>query len=236
MPDRFGPRGVIALFIPLQNSNMQPEYEAMRPEGINNQIYRIDLSVPDRVPEAAIRVIDGALGCWPDVVAVGNSVEMRLMTPAMFDDYRAALQERIGDVPLVTATDATVAALRAVGARRIAAISPMSDAYSQSVADYYQAFGFEVPYHGGLQAGLPQDIIRLGYAEARDAFRWLDHDDVDTFLHVGGALGIADSIEALEAELGRPVVSVNVATYWRALRTIGVTDPLAGFGRLAEMA
>jgi len=235
MPDRFGPRGVIALFIPLQNSNMQPEYEAMRPQGVNNQIYRVDLSVADRVPEAAIRVIDGALGCWPDVVVVGNSVEMRLMTPAMFDDYRAALQEKIGDVPLVTATDATIAALKAVGAERVAAISPMSDAYSQSVADYYQALGFEVPRHSGLKVGLPQNIIDIGYAEARDAFRKLDRDDIDTFLHVGGALGIADSIEKLEAELGRPVVSVNVATYWCALRTIGVTDPLTGFGRLAQM-
>jgi len=235
MPDRFGPRGVIALFIPLQNSNMQPEYEAMRPPGVNNQIYRIDLSVADRVPEAAIRVIDGALGCWPDVVVVGNSVEMRHTTPAMFDDYRAALQKKIGDVPLVTATDSTIAALRAVGARRIAAISPMSDAYSQSVADYYEHFGFEVPHHGGLQVGLPQNIINIGYAEARDAFRKLDRDDIDTFLHVGGALGIADSIAKLEDELGRPVVSVNVATYWRALRTIGVDDPLAGFGRLAQL-
>lgn len=236
MPDRFGPRGVIALFIPLQNSNMQPEYEAMRPDGINNQIYRIDLSVADRVPEAAVRVIDGALGCWPDVVAVGNSVEMRLMTPPMFDDYRNKLQEKIGDVPLVTGTDATVAALKAVGAKRIAAISPMSDAYSQSVADYYQALGFEVPYHGGLQVGLPQNIINLGFAEAREAFHRLDHPDVDTFLHVGGALGIVDSIEKLEEEFGRPVISVNVATYWRALRTIGVTDPLNGFGKLAQMA
>jgi maleate isomerase len=235
MPDRFGPRGVIALFIPLQNSNMQPEYEAMRPQGINNQIYRVDLSVADRVPEAAIRVIDGALGCWPDVVVVGNSVEMRLLTAPEFADYRAALQKKIGDIPLVTAADATIAALKKVGAKRVAMISPMSDAYSQSAADFYEAFGFEVPYHCGLQVGLPQNIINLGYDEARDAFRRLDHDDVDTFLHVGGALGIADSIEKLEAELGRPVVSVNVATYWRALRTIGVNDPLTGFGRLAQM-
>lgn len=235
MPDRFGPRGVIALFIPLQNSNMQPEYEAMRPQGINNQIYRVDLSVADRVPEAAIRVIDGALGCWPDVVVVGNSVEMRLLTAPEFADYRAALQQKIGDIPLVTAADATIAALKKVGAKRVAMISPMSDAYSQSAADFYEAFGFEVPYHCGLQVGLPQNIINLGYNEAHDAFRRLDHDDVDTFLHVGGALGIADSIEKLEAELGRPVVSVNVATYWRALRTIGVTDPLTGFGRLAQM-
>ena len=39
-------------------------------------------------------------------------------------------------MPLVTATDATVAGLKAVGARRIASISPMSDAYSSNVAAY----------------------------------------------------------------------------------------------------
>ncbi len=234
MPDRFGPRGVIALFIPLQNANMQPEYDAMRPEGVSNQIYRFTLARHDRAPEAAIGAIEDALGCWPDLVAVGNSVEMRHLTPATFDDYRAALQEKIGDVPLVTATDATAAALTAMGAKRIAAISPMSDEFSKSVADYYQSLGFEVPYHTGLQVGRPQDIIKIGYAEAREAFLKLDHDDVDTFLHVGGALGIADSIEALEKELGRPVVSVNVATYWCALRTLGIADPLSGFGQLAQ--
>jgi maleate isomerase len=234
MPDRFGPRGVIALFIPQQNSNMQPEYEAMRPEGVSNQIYRFSLAQHDRVPEAAIGAIDGGLGCWPDLVAIGNSVEMRVLTPPQFADYRAKLQEKIGKVPLVTATDATVEALKTIGAKRIAAISPMSDEYSQSVADYYEAIGFEVPYHTGLQVGRSQDIIKIGYAEAREAFLKLDHDDVDTFLHVGGALGIADSIETLEKELGRPVVSVNVATYWCALRTLGISDPLSGFGQLAQ--
>ena len=39
-------------------------------------------------------------------------------------------------------------------------------------------------------------------------------------------------IEELEAGLGRPVVTVNAATYWYALRKLGVTDPMPGFGRL----
>jgi maleate isomerase len=132
-----------------------------------------------------------------------------VFSPSQFADYRAKLQEKIGEVPLVTATDATVTALKTMGAKRIATISPMSGEYSQSVADFYEALGFEVPYHTGLQVGRPQDIIKIGYAEAREAFLKLDHDDIDTFLHVGGALGIADSIEALEKELGRPVVSVS---------------------------
>ncbi len=234
MPDRFGPRGVIALFIPQQNSNMQPEYEAMRPDGISNQIYRFSLARHDRVLEAATAAVEGGLGCWPDLIAMGNSVETGAITPARFADYRAGLQEIIGDVPLVTATDATVAALETVGAKRIAAISPMSDDSARNVAAYYEALGFEVPYHAGLGIARSQDIIGIGHAEAREAFLRLDHDDVDTFLHVGGALGIAGSIEALETELGRPVVSVNVATYWRCLRMLGIGDPLCGFGQLAR--
>jgi len=234
MPDRFGPRGVFALFIPLQNANMQPEYEMLRPQGISNQIYRFTLEIPDRVPEAVLRVIKGGLGCWPDQVIVGNNVEMRIWTPDQHAEYRAQLQEAIGDVPLVTATDACVAALKTMGAKRIAALSPMSDVYSQSVQDYYQAMGFEVPYHAGLQVKKPEDIIKVSLEEALAGFRKLDHDDVDTFLHVGAALGIVDMVEELERELGRPIVSTNIATYWYALRQHGINDVLEGFGQLAR--
>lgn len=235
MTDRYGPRGVIiALFIPLQNSNMQPEYEAMRPTGVSNQIYRFSLARHDRVLEAAIGEVDGALGCWPDLVAVGNSAEMRGFNRAQFHDYRSQLQEKIGETPLVTGTEATIMALNTIDAKRLAVISPMSDEYSQYVVNFYEELGFEVPYHRGLQISRSEDIINIGINEAREAFQRLDHDDVDTFLHVGGALGIADSIETLEYELNRPVVSINVATYWCALRQLGVNEPIEGFGRLAR--
>ncbi len=234
MVDRFGPRGVIALFIPLQNSNMQPEYEAMRPDGISNQIYRFSLARHDRAHEAAIEQIDGALGCWPDLIVVGNSVEMQGESVSQFQEYRDSLQDRIGDIPLVTGTEATVKALNTVGARRLAVISPMSDKHSQAVADFYEELGFDVPYHTGLHVARSEDIIKIGVDEARDAFKRLDHDNVDTLLHVGGALGIANAVQDLEAEFGRPVVSINIATYWCALRTLGVNEPLAGYGTLAQ--
>ena len=39
-------------------------------------------------------------------------------------------------------------------------------------------------------------------------------------------------IEELEKEFGRPIVSVNAATYWYALRRHGNADSLPGFGQL----
>ena len=36
----------------------------------------------------------------------------------------------------------------------------------------------------------------------------------------------------VEAELGKPVIAINAATLWHALRTNGIDDRMEGFGRL----
>ncbi len=236
MPNRFGPRGVLALMIPLQNANMQPEYEAMRPEGVSNQIYRFSLAAPDDVPEAVIAALPGARGCFPDLVLCGNSLEMRHWSVDRQALYRKEVQDAVPDIPVITATDATVAALRAVGAKKIAALSPMSEVYSRSVAGFYRAMGFDVVSHHWLEVPLPQEIVNVPVDRINAAFDEMDSPDVDCFLHVGGALGIVDMIDDLEERLGRPVISVNAASYWYALRQIGVMDPLDRGGRVTRLA
>ncbi len=236
MTDRFGPRGVFAVLIPQQNANMQPEYEMMRPEGVSNQIYRFDISVHDKVPEAVLATVPQTLGCWPDMIICGNSLEMRHWSVERQIRYQEEIAERTNGVPFVTATDACTAALKTLSAKRIAVLSPMSEAYSKSVQGYYEALGFDAPYATWLEVTQPIDIIKVSVDQILDAFKRIDHDDVDAFLHVGGALGMVGMIEELEASLGRPIVSVNAATYWYALRTHGITDPLPGFGRLLQLA
>lgn len=72
MADRFGPRGVFAILVPLQNANMQPEYESMRPEGVSNQIYRFDVSGHDRVREAVLESVPGTLGITDPMPGFGR--------------------------------------------------------------------------------------------------------------------------------------------------------------------
>ncbi|MGI9421756.1 MAG: maleate cis-trans isomerase family protein [Hyphomicrobiaceae bacterium] len=232
MTDRYGPRGVVALHIPLQNANMQPEYEMLRPDGVNNQIYRIDLGNPDEVSEATVAVIAGSLGCHPDIVVVGNSIEMRNWSVERQDRHRALLQSAIGEIPLVLGGDATVAALRAVGARRIAMLSPMQAHHANSAASYYEAMGFEVASSDCLGVGLPQDIINVSDQTIIDGFASMDRSDVDTLLHVGGALSTVPLVAQLEDKHKKPVITVNAATYWMALRRLGINDKIKGFGQL----
>jgi maleate isomerase len=62
--------------------------------------------------------------------------------------------------------------------------------------------------------------------------RALDGDDVDALLQVGTNLSMIRLAARLEDELGKPVIAVNAATYWHALRANGIEDRVEGFGRL----
>jgi len=232
MANRYGPRGVFAIVAPLQNANMQPEFELLRPDGISNQIYRFDISNHGNAPEAVISAISGTLGCWPDLILCGNSVEMADWTPEKQMTYRNRLEEEANGVPILTATDACQAALETLDARRLAILSPMGEKQAYGAQEYYKMLDYEVPHVAWLDIEKSEDIIRTTDAQILDAFHRLDHDDVDTFLHLGVALPMVDLISNLENALGRSVVSTNAASYWYALRQHGIKDRIAGYGRL----
>lgn len=237
MPDRFGPRGVVAVAIPQQNSNMQFEYELMRPEGISNQMYRFNIAEQHVVPEAVLATLPQTAGCWPDMVVCSNSLEMRWWSPERQARYREEIREALNsDVPVVNATDATVAALKTTGAQRIATISPMTEDMSKSVTAYYEAHGFEVVAATWLEVATSKRIIDVTVDEINDAFERVAVPEADTILHVGGALGVVDMLDDLEQRLGKTIVSSNAATYWYALRMMGIKDEMDRGGRLTRMA
>ena len=54
----------------------------------------------------------------------------------------------------------------------------------------------------------------------------------DGVLIAGTGFRCVAILEALEQDLGRPVVSANQASLWQGLRRAGVGRPVTGFGRL----
>ncbi len=45
-------------------------------------------------------------------------------------------------------------------------------------------------------------------------------------------LATVEMIAALEEEVGKPVITSNQATFWNAIRTMGLRDRIEGFGSL----
>jgi maleate isomerase len=77
-------------------------------------------------------------------------------------------------------------------------------------------------------------IAAVTPAQCRDAIRQLDGDDVDAIVQVGTNLSMVRLAAAAELWLGKPVIAINTATYWHALRANGIREPKSGFGRLLE--
>jgi maleate isomerase len=136
-------------------------------------------------------------------------------------------------VPFVTSTKAAEAALLTIGSKRIVLIPPLAGENSKSAIDYYdQTTGIEIPCSVCMKFKEADNVFKLGVDEILKTFREVDHDDIDTFLHIGGSFGISGMVEDLEQKLGRPVITSNLATYWYALRKHGIVGPMPGFGQL----
>ena len=102
----------------------------------------------------------------------------------------------------------------------------------ESVKEYVDAGYDHIYFHqiGPDQVG----FLRFWERELRDALRELDGDDIDGIIQVGTNLAMARLAASAEIWLKRPVVAINTAIYWNALRSSGITDRVPGFGTLLE--
>ncbi len=150
-------------------------------------------------------------------------------------EIEAAIRQAKPGVPVVTPPLASVAGLRALAARRISILTPYTIETSRPMADYFARHGFEIDRFTCLGFEDDREMARIppsalvGLAEAAMSER------SDALFISCTALRAALAIPAVEARLGRPVVSSNLATAWQCLRICGDELARPELGRLMTM-
>lgn len=233
MADTLAPRAVIGVMTPAMNTVVQPELELLRPEGLTNQMQRFRLggdSISDDLPDEAAKLMD----CGPSVIAVGLTTDAG---PGGPDKLAARCTEIAGHVgvPVLGASQADYAALKTLNAQRVGIVTPFSADVDAVVKANTAAAGFNVVAIKGTEAPSLPAICETPLSDIRDVFAQVAASDCDVILQVGTALPVVAMIAALEEAHGKPIVACNAAVYWQALRAIGITEPITGFGRLLEM-
>jgi maleate cis-trans isomerase len=152
------------------------------------------------------------------------------------DDYDAVTVRRIragAGVPAITSAQAVGRAVRALGARRIALVSPYSAAVNDRAARYFaEKHGLETVAREGFDATDSYAIGNLGPGNARIAFARIDQPQIEAFVVPGGNLPTLASIGAWEREFNKPVVTTNQASFWAMLRMLAPGGRIPGWGRL----
>jgi len=152
------------------------------------------------------------------------------------DDYDAATTQRISDasgVPAITSAQAVGQAVQALGATRIALVSPYSQPVIERAKQYYESkYGLRVVAMEGFAATDSYMIGKLGPENARDAFARIDRPEIEVLVVPGGNFPTMAFVPAWESEFGKPVITTNGAALWAMMRMMGVSEKLPGLGQL----
>ncbi|MEO7403345.1 MAG: hypothetical protein ABIU95_06720 [Burkholderiales bacterium] len=245
MTDSIGYRLKFGVIAPSTNTSVQPEYDSMRPHGVSNHFSRCiipDTKVTDdksfmvmlnNIRAAVEPAIEAVMSCSPGHVIMGMSAE------TFWDglEGQKKLQKRIEKVSGVDVTmgsDACRAALKTYGKKikRLGIITPYMPVGDKQVYRFFTDCGFEVVNLLGLKCAGPMVIAHVTKQQLRDAVLQVNKGKVDAVVQVGTNLAMAEVAAMAEFWLDKPVLAINTATYWYALRQNGIKDRMHGWGSL----
>ncbi|NPC96421.1 arylmalonate decarboxylase [Nocardioides sp. zg-DK7169] len=239
-----GPK--LALVIPSTNTSVEREYHHIRPRDLSWHTGRIMIKAPaldsadafgkfrECLNEALPDALEIVMTAQPDYIVMGMSAETFWGGVA----GNAAFEQNVRDLTgLEVSTGATAAgeALKAFGARRIGVVTPYQPVGDEQVVAYFTELGFEVAAITGLCSASATSIADETPETIREAFLAVDGPDVDALIQCGTNLEAVAVAAELEKELGKPVIAINVATIWHALRANGIDDKVVGHGSLLEL-
>ena len=219
MPDALAPRLKFGVIAPATNTVVQPEFDAMRPRGVTNQMARVVIP-------------DSPVGTEMEFAAMMGQVRANVEAALDPGAVQAHLEARAG-VKVILGVQACQAAIgRYGGIRRISVITPYMPSGDAQVRRSFTDSGFEVVNLLGLKSNSPLLMAHESPERLRRAVREVDDSSVELILQVGTNLAFAAIAAEAERWLGKPVLAVNTCTYWHALRSAGIEDKVEGYGSL----
>ena len=244
MTDTLGFRKIFGVIVPSPNTAAEPEYAAMRPRGVTNQTARIMTPIIPLVDDASFsthvnnmrsgieNAVDQIITGAPDHLVMGLSLETFWEGVEGSKKLQQRLRECAG-MPVTMGSDAILAALETYGnIKRIAILTPHPPLGDRRVRQFFTEAGYDVAKLKGLNFTNGLLLARASEQELRGHLESLDGDGIDAIVQVGTNLPMARVAGEAERWLGKPVIAINTAIYWHALRKENIADPIDGFGSL----
>ncbi len=245
MVDSLGYRLKLGIVAPSTNTSVQPEMDDMRPVGVTNHFARV--FIPDNpitsdadfeqlmvdIRASMEGAVEQVITCDPDRLVMGMSSETFWDGAAGAAALKKRMREVAGGRPVTMGSDAVNDALQRYGKiRRIAVVTPYMPVADKQVQRYFEDCGYEIVALEGLKCASPVQIAHTSERQLRAAILKVDDPSVEAIVQVGTNLAAARVAAMAEFWLDKPVLAINTAIYWHALRTSGIDDKVQGFGSL----
>jgi arylmalonate decarboxylase len=238
----YGWRARIGLIVPSTNTINEAEFARVAPDGVSIHTARATALGPFseqyfiQLAETSLAQAELLATAEVDVLAYGCTSGSIIYPMARLVP---ALHERC-PVPVIATAAAVVAALGALGVKRIAVGTPYPDFINIAEQQFLESHGFTVTSLRGLQLGETQAerrlIGRVPPQQVHRLARMIDRPEAEAIFLSCTNLATFGMIERIEQDLGKPVVTSNQASFWACLRVLGLNDAIPGHGRLLSHA
>lgn len=235
--DGFGSRARIGLIVLETDQTIESELRQLRLAGVDWYHSRIpnEAEVTPATLSAMRERIPVAAGLLPSEFGF-DAIGFACTSAATLIGETKVTEEIQGVHPSVACTNpisAAVAAFTALGARRIAVVTPYSAEVTAPVVDQFAQAGLAVSAVGSFLESSDLVVARITEASVGAAVtRIATVDECDAVFVSCTSLRTFGIVGRLEKELGKPVVSSNLAIIWHLLRLAGVDDAVEGLGEL----
>jgi maleate isomerase len=241
--DVLGWRKKFGVITPSTNTVVEPEFHAMSVPGVTAHTGRIHirsqrldtneqmLALLDQIREEIGNTVQRVMTCEPDYMVMGMSAETFWDGVEGNRKFKKQITDLSG-LQVATGAEGCERALQIFGAKRIAVVTPYQPVGDHNVVAFFNELGFDVPKIKGLACPTAVSIAHVPESTLRQAIMDVNGPDVDAIVQCGTNLSMVRLADEAERWLGKPVIAINAATWWMALRENGITDQLHGFGSL----
>jgi maleate isomerase len=228
----------LGVIVPSVNTVVEEWYQTAVPAGVSVHFARMLMpegTSPERIVEMdrtdGVRAMRQLATCRPHAIAYGCTASSVVQGHA-FDAHLREEIRHIAGCPGTSATHSILAACAKLGLRRVVAISPYTAEVDAAEHRFFAEAGIETiaGAHLGISDGFalaepePAAILDLALGAWDPAADGIIIACLNFRSH--------PVIDALEARIGKPVVTSTQAVLWHALRLAGVAAPIPGYGRL----
>ncbi len=231
------PRHHVGLLIPSSNTTIEHEYNRFGPPEITWHVGRLTLTevsasgLAEQEPEIA-REAGKLATARPGLILVCQSA-VGFVAGEAHERATVARMKEVCGVAALSAASLMVAAVRALGARRIALATPFASGVDAAVAAYFTRAGYPPVASAALGITANTEIASVAADRLIALARAADGPEVDVIVMPGGNLQAMGLLPEIEAALGKPVVTTNQACMWAIAGRLGLAVG-PGFGRLAQ--
>jgi len=238
----YGYRAKIGVIVPPTHTVNEAAWARLIPEGVTMHVTRMPLHADTTSLDGRRALYDDIRQACGELAKAGVDVIVYACTAGSMvtpiDTLTDFMLEVTGIAAVATAPSLVFAA-RVMWLKRIALATPYHDALNDHEVHFFADCGIETLSVLGLGIGVGgaheySRIARTPMATVYEHCLAVDVPAAKGLIVSCTDLATLEALPRLEAVLGKPVISSNLATLWRALRQAGVEDLHRCLGRPAR--